>query len=119
MRRFGLLVLALVLMLNWQRLGTRQVRQGDPGLAKGIVTNIVKKKRTTNYYMNGVLAVDFSGKDRGLHVGDRICMTGKYKDLDDLKIRILTMEDILGLRVLIPILSYQVHICMEGQECII
>ena len=87
MRRFGLLVLALVLMLNWQRLGTRQVRQGNPGLTKGIVTNIVKKKRTTNYYMNGVLAVDFSGKDRGLHVGDRICMTGKYKDLDDLKIK--------------------------------
>jgi len=51
MRRFGLLVLALVLMLNWQRLGTRQVRQGDPGLAKGIVTNIVKKKRTTNWYI--------------------------------------------------------------------
>ena len=87
MRRFGLLVLALVLMLNWQRLGTRQVRQVDPGQAKGIVTNIIKKKRTTYYYMGGVLAVDFSGKDRGLHVGDRVCMTGKYKDLDDLKIK--------------------------------
>ena len=47
MRRFGLLVLALVLMLNWQRLGTRQVRQVDPGQAKRIETNIIKKKRTT------------------------------------------------------------------------
>ena len=59
MRRFGLLVLVLVLIFNWHRIGTRQAGYGDLGQARGMVTNIVKKKKITNYYMGKVLAVDF------------------------------------------------------------
>ena len=45
MRRFGLLVLVLVLIFNWHRIGTRQAGYGDLGQARGMVTNIVKKKK--------------------------------------------------------------------------
>ena len=48
MRRFGLLVLVLVLIFNWHRIGTRQAGYGDLGQARGMVTNIVKKKKITN-----------------------------------------------------------------------
>ena len=47
MRRFGLLVLVLVLIFNWHRIGTRQAGYGDLGQARGMVTNIVKKKKIT------------------------------------------------------------------------
>ncbi|MGP1486742.1 ComEC/Rec2 family competence protein [Peptostreptococcus stomatis] len=87
MRRFGLLVLVLVLIFNWHRIGTRQAGYGDLGQARGMVTNIVKKKKITNYYMGKVLAVDFSGKDRGVHIGDRLCLYGKSRDLNNFIIK--------------------------------
>ena len=87
MRRFGLLVLVLVLIYNWHIIGTRQAGHGDLGQARGMVTNIVKKKKITNYYMGKVLSVDFSGKDRGVHIGDRLCVYGKSRDLNDLIIK--------------------------------
>lgn len=84
MRRLGLFVLAMVLVLSWSKVAIRQADYNEIRQASGLVTNIVKKKRSTNYYMGNLLAVDFSGKDRGVHIGDMVRVYGKSSNLDDM-----------------------------------
>lgn len=86
MRRYGVFIFVLVIIFSFYRMGHRN--QDRPGQieVRAMITDIVKKKRVTNYYLGNIFVSDFSNKDRNLHIGDKVLVYGESKDLDNLYI---------------------------------